>query len=68
MSPYVSEVMDLILTVLLEHTELLSCTFRTLLYHLFSLPTFLGAALPRTLRLFDHLSLQQRAAVEWVAA
>ena len=68
MSPYASEVMDPILALLQERTGLSSRSFRAPLYHLFSLPTFLEAALPRTLRLFDRLSLLQRAAVEWVAA
>ena len=68
MSPYASEVMDPILALLQERTGLLSCSFRAPLYRLFSLRTFLEAALPRTLRLFDRLSSLQRAAVEWVAA
>ena len=66
-SPYASEVMDPILAILRERTGLSSRSFRTLLYHLFSLPTFLEAALPHNLRLFDRLSLLQRAAMEWVA-
>ena len=67
MSPYASEVMDSILALLREHTGLLSCSFRAPLYRLFSLRTFLEAALPRTLRLFDRLSWLQRADMEWVA-
>ena len=66
-SPYASDVMDAILSVLRECTGLLSHSLRTLLYCLFSLLTFLEVVLPRTLRLFDRLSLQQWAAVEWVA-
>ena len=67
-SSYASEVMDPILALLRECTGLLSRLFHALLYYLFSLPTFLEAALPRTLRLFDHLSSLQRADIEWVAA
>ena len=67
-SPYASEVLDPILALLWERTGLSSRLFRTLLYRLFSLPTFLEAALPRTLCLFDRLSSLQRAALEWVAA
>ena len=66
-SPYTSEVMDPILALLRERTGLSSRSFRALLYHLFSLPTFLEAALPRTLCLFGRLGSLQRAAVEWVA-
>ena len=68
MSPYASEVMDPILTLLQERTGLSSRSFRAPLYRLYSLPTFLEAVLPRTLHLFDRLSPLQRAAVEWVAA
>ena len=67
MSPYASEVMDPIVALLRECTGLSSHLFRAPLYRLFSLPTFLEAALPRALRLFDRLSSVQRAAVEWVA-
>ena len=58
--------MDLIVALLQERTGLSSHLFHALLYHLFSLPTFLEVALPRALRLFNRLSLVQRAAVEWV--
>ena len=67
-SPYASEVMDPILALLQERTGLSSRSFRAPLYRLYSLPTFLEAVLPRTLRLFDHLSSLQRADIEWVAA
>ena len=67
MSLYASEVMDPILALLREHTGLSSHSFCAPPYRLFSLPTFLEAALPRTLRLFDWLSLLQQAAMEWVA-
>ena len=66
-SPYASDVMDPILSILWERMGLLSDLFRNLLYRLFFLPTFLEAALPHTLHLFDCLSSQQRAAMEWVA-
>ena len=66
-SPYASEVMDPIVALLRERTGLSSRSFLAPLYCLFSLPTFLEAALPHALRLFDRLSSLQRAAVEWVA-
>ena len=42
-------------------------SFRALLYRLFSLPTFLEIALPRTLHLFDTLSPHQHEDIVWMA-
>ena len=67
-SPFVSAVLDPVLSLLRKRLGLSSRSFRAPLYRLFSLPTFLELALPRILHLFDTLGPRQREDIVWLAA